>query len=103
MKWLSLPALAMSMLALTFASCSKTGDDGNEKTFDVHGKVISVDLGKKEVTVDHDDIPGLMKAMRMPFKVENARILEGIKAGDQIHGKLKVKDGQQTITELMKH
>ena len=44
-----------------------------------------------------------MGAMKMPFKVENAKVLDGINAGDKIHGRLKVKDGQQTITELMKH
>ena len=94
--------LFVVLAALTIAGC-KSGDEGTVKTYDVHGKVMSVDLEKKEVTLDHEAIPGLMGAMKMPFAVENAKVLEGIKAGDQIHGKLQVKDGKQTITELMKH
>lgn len=90
-------------VSLAIAGCTNSGDSAKVKMYDVHAKVVSVDVEKKEVTLDHEAIPGLMGAMKMPFAVENAKVLEGIKAGDQIHGKLRVKDGQQTITELMKH
>ena len=62
-----------------------------------------MDAEKKKVTLDHEDIPGLMKAMQMPFSVDNAKVVEGIKAGDQVHGKLKVKGSDYIITELVKH
>jgi len=97
-----LPFVFIALIALA-SGCSNSGDSAKEKMYDVHGKVIAVDIQKKEVTLDHDAIPGLMGAMKMPFKVENAKVLDGINAGDKIHGRLKVKDGQQTITELMKH
>jgi protein SCO1 len=85
------------------AGCNTGTQTPKAKTYDVHGKVVSVDVKKKEVTLDHEAVPGLMHAMKMPFAVESAKVLEGIKAGDQVHGKLRVKDGEQTITELMKH
>jgi protein SCO1/2 len=88
---------------LMLTGCSKTEGDVKEKIYDVKGKVVAVDAEKKEVTLDHEEIPGFMKAMKMPFAVENAKVLDGIKAGDQIHGRLKVKDGKNTIIELMKH
>jgi Cu/Ag efflux protein CusF len=44
-----------------------------------------------------------MGAMTMPFDVENAKLLDGLKAGDQVHGKLKVQGSNYTLVELMKH
>jgi Cu/Ag efflux protein CusF len=41
--------------------------------------------------------------MEMKFSVEDAKMLEGIKAGDQVHGRLKVDSGNYIITELKKH
>ena|SRR5262249_53761696 len=100
MKYLPFAFVVLTALA---SGCSNSGGGAKEKMYDVHAKVVSVDVEKKEVTLDHEAIPGLMGPMKMPFKVENAKVLEGFKAGDQVHGRLKVKDGQQTITELMKH
>jgi Cu/Ag efflux protein CusF len=103
MKRFCILGVAMLMVVLTLTGCSRTGADAQEKIYDVKGKVVAVDLEKKEVTLDHEEIPGHMTAMKMPFPVENANLLEGIKAGDQVHGKLKNKDGKNTIIELMKH
>jgi Cu/Ag efflux protein CusF len=95
--------VAVLIIALTLIGCSKTGDDAKEKIYDVKGKVVAVDVENKEVTLDHEEIAGHMTAMKMRFPVENAKLLEGIKAGDQVHGKLKNKDGKDTVIELMKH
>jgi len=103
MNRLFMSGVAVLIIALTLIGCSKTGDGAKERIYDVKGKVVAVDPEMKEVTLDHEEIPGHMKAMKMPFSVENAKLLEGIKAGDQVHGKLKSKDGKNTIIELMKH
>jgi protein SCO1/2 len=91
MKSFLLPALTFVLITTTFMGCSDSGGSAKEKMYDLHGKVVAVDTEKQEVTIDHDAVPGLMGAMKMPFKVENAKVLEGIKAGEK------------TITELMKH
>jgi Cu/Ag efflux protein CusF len=44
-----------------------------------------------------------MGAMEMDFTVQDAKMLAGLKAGDAVHGKLKVKDSNRVITELQKH
>jgi len=54
------------------------------------------------VTLHHEDIPGLMKAMEMEFRVEDLALLEGIKAGDQVQGRLKKGEAGYTITHLEK-
>jgi len=73
-----------------------------EKQYDIQGKVVAVDPAKPVVTLDHEDIPGLMKAMKMDFSVENAAILEGLKAGDQVQGRLKKRESGYIITQLAK-
>lgn len=42
------------------------------KTFQIKGKVISVDIPNKKVELAHEDIPGYMEAMTMSFPIRNA-------------------------------
>ena len=100
-RWAALPALLAS-LVLTGCQDKPEGPKDQAKLYDVKAKVVAVDRDKKTVTLDHEDIPGLMKAMEMKFAVEDAKILDGIKPGDAVEGKLQVKSGTNTITELRK-
>ena len=90
------------LVPLALAGC-KGGDQATAaKEYPIKGKVLAVDLGKPSVKLDHEEIPGLMKAMEMDYPVENAKLLEGIKAGDQVQGQLKVESGKYIITRLEK-
>ena len=90
------------LVTVVVSSCSKSGGD-KEKLYDIKGKVVAVDTEKKKVTLDHEEIPGLMNAMEMPFDVGSAKILEGIKPGDKVQGKLKVDSANnRVITQLLK-
>ena len=101
MKHLLLFAFAGMAFTMTLSGCTNSGG-AKDKLFDVKGKVVSVDTENKKVTLDHEAIPGLMKAMTMPFDVENPKLLDGLKAGDPVQGKLHSKDGKHTLTELTK-
>ncbi len=46
------------LLAGCGGSSPTARDKDNEKTYDIHGKVVAVDLEKKKVKIDHEDIPG---------------------------------------------
>lgn len=72
------------------------------KLYDVKGTVVSLDRDKKAVTLDHEDIPGLMKAMKMEFAVDDAKVLDGLTAGDAVTGKLKADGGNYVVTSLSK-
>ncbi len=99
--WIIVPVLlVMSVLS----GCQKTAEapKDNDKMYDVKAKVVSVDVEKKTITLDHEDIPGLMKAMTMTFPVEDAKALKSIKPGDQVQGRLRVRSGENVITELHK-
>jgi protein SCO1/2 len=89
-------------LGLLFVGCRQAADQPNVKQYEITGTVIAVDKDAKTVTLDHEDIPGLMRAMQMEFKVDNPQVLEGIAVEDRVHGQLEVKSGDYTITDLTK-
>lgn len=90
---------AFLLLGATLFGCG-SGAPPEERHFAVKGKVAAVDRDKKQVTLDHEDIPGLMKAMKMPFAVESEQLLDNLHVGDDVQGRLKVVGGNYTITEL---
>ena len=74
--------------------------DSVAKEYPIQGKVVSVSPEGDSVTIDHQDIPGLMKAMEMDFQVENPQVLEKIAEGDEVQGQLRVQAGDYVITKL---
>ncbi|MFN2576882.1 MAG: SCO family protein [Pyrinomonadaceae bacterium] len=64
----------------------------NEKRYPLKGKVIAVDKGDRTATVSHEDIPGYMPAMTMPFKIKKDADLEMLKPGDEVTATLVVDD-----------
>lgn len=103
MKRLFLLALSLSPLAV-LAGCAgstTTGPGGSgEKLYDLKGQVRSIDVDEKKVQIAHEDIPGKMKAMTMFFHVEDVKLLEGLKPGDTVVGKMKEVSGKYYLTEL---
>jgi Cu/Ag efflux protein CusF len=94
----------VSLIFLTGCSGETPRKDKEASTrrYEIMGKVVSVDQKKPALRIDHEDIPGLMKAMEMEFDVEDARILDGIKPGDQVKGELVKEKSGYLITRLEK-
>src|SRR5260370_40165992 len=93
--------ISITMVPLASTGCGK-GEGDKEKTYDIKGTVVSLDTAKKTVELNHEDIPGLMKGMQMNFDVRDAKVVEGLKPGDNVQGRLTAKRGDYTITELHK-
>jgi Cu/Ag efflux protein CusF len=97
---------ALFVVPVAFAGCSDSAEKQSRaattKRYELKGEVVAVDLKQSLVTLDHEDVPGLMKAMKMDFRVEDPKLLEGIKAGDQVQGRLKKGESGLVITELSK-
>ena len=102
MRTMSLLLIGIAFTLALLGCTSGTPNQDKERLFDVNGKVVSIDADKNKIRLNHEDIPGLMKAMEMDFAVSDSKILSGIKAGDSVHAKLKVKDSNYVITELHK-
>ncbi|HEY6331163.1 MAG TPA: SCO family protein, partial [Blastocatellia bacterium] len=61
-----------------------------ERRYELKGKVVSIDPELKEVTVDHQAIPGYMDAMTMPYVLKDEWAYGILKPGDQINATLVV-------------
>ena len=64
------------------------------KHYTLHGKVISVDAAKKEVTVSHGDIKDYMPAMTMSFPVKDEHVFEVLSKDAEIRADLVIDDAQ---------
>ncbi len=80
-----------------FMGCRQAPD---EKRYEIKGEVISIYSLNNEITIRHEEIPGFMPAMTMPFKVKNVRILEGLIPGDRVSGTFVVAAHESYLTGL---
>src|SRR4051794_38591453 len=100
-KALHLFSILLLIMAVVITGCPTGTTTAKEKIYDIKGKVLSVDAKGKSLKLDHDEIPGYMSAMKMSFDVADPKLVGGIKEGDQVQGKLKVRSGERdVITEL---
>lgn len=72
------------------------------KTFNGTGKVTKIDLNLVSAELDHDEIKGLMPAMRMEFYVKEKSELEALKVGDKVEFVLEDNNGIERIISIKK-
>ena len=80
------------ILIAAVALASTCGRAPEARQFEVRGQILSIDADRREVLVDHEDIPGFMPAMVMSYKVNDAALLEGKQPGDLITATLVVEE-----------
>lgn len=78
------------------ASCSSA------KTYEMRGQILGINRDKMEILVKHEEIPGLMAAMTMPWKVERANLLDNLGPGDLITSEIVVDNNQGVVTKITK-
>jgi protein SCO1/2 len=88
------------VIALLVASaCSRTPPS---KEYQLKGQILDVKPETKEVLVKHEDIPGFMPAMTMPYKVEDGTLLAGKEPGDLITATLVVGETEAHLSKIDK-
>ena len=94
---------ARIFFSLLFASAIFLAACGNPapaaKRFHLKGKIVSLDAANNSLTIDHEDIPGFMGAMTMPYFVRSASALAGLGPGDEITADVVVPDAGATYVE----
>jgi protein SCO1/2 len=88
------------ILTVLFAACSSKPKP-EPKRYELEGKIVGVDAGAKKLTVAHKDIPGLMKAMTMDFKVKDSGVFGYAKKGDQISAVLVMDQGDSYLEDVV--
>lgn len=91
---MKLRVLALLAGLLAAASCSSA------KQYEMRGQILAVNRDKLEILVKHEEIPGLMAAMTMPWKVRTASMLDNLGPGDLITSELEVDNNEGVITKI---
>jgi len=76
--------IALLLVVCTFPGCGRT------KKFHIEGQVVSKSVSTREITVNHEDIPGFMSAMTMPYRVRDETVFPELQAGDKIAAEVVV-------------
>jgi protein SCO1 len=89
-RLLSVSSLGLLLLG-SGCSPSPAGDKSaaappatHQEIFQVKGVVLEVKPEEKTVTIKHEEVPGYMPAMTMPFEVKDTNELAGLEAGDPV-------------------
>ena len=97
-------ALALGLIGCKpAASATATGGSSAAETpreYSVRGVVRRVEPERRSVVVKHEEIPGFMPAMTMPFDVKEPKELNGLKPGDQISFRMLVTTNDGWIDRI---
>ena len=89
--------------ALPAASAtSPASTSTSTQIFQVKGVVESVKVEEKTVRIRHEEIPGYMEAMTMPFEVKEKNELAGVRAGDTVTFRMLVTEKDGWIDQIKK-
>ncbi len=72
------------------------------RTYSGVGVIRDINLKEGWVEVEHDDIEGVMPAMKMIWSVKDKAMLKPIRVGDKVNFKVQDNNGSELITELTK-
>ncbi|MDO8681225.1 MAG: SCO family protein [Acidobacteriota bacterium] len=79
--------------------CSRKPD---ARRYELQGQVLAVKADTNEILIKHEDIPGFMPAMTMPYVVKDAAILKDRAPGDLITATLMVAPGSAWLSAITK-
>ena len=80
----------LGSLLLVWAAGCRRSHDYNQ--YELRGLVVAKDAAAKEITLKHNDIPGFMPAMTMPYTVRDAKGLSQVEVGDVVSADLFVSN-----------
>jgi len=95
-KW-TIPSTVI--LALIVASCGRKLE---ERHYQIEAKVVAIDSQRKQLIIDHGDIPGFMPAMTMSYSIAKSSEVAGLHPGDKISADLVVTENTTARLEKIR-
>ena len=69
---------------------------------DIRGRVEAIASDRRAVTLDHEEIPGVMAAMKMEYPVSDATLAHGLAVGDRVEGRVEHRPTGYVLVALRK-
>lgn len=92
----------VGLLAVALLGAAGCRKEPPARQFQLTGQVLAVAPGGREITIRHDDVPGFMPAMTMPFKLKDPAMAKDRLPGDLVRATLVVTDEDAWLTTLEK-
>ncbi len=96
---------AALVLCLTLASfgCGRGEKSGADaRHYEVRGIVRGFSPGRQTIEIEHEDVPGFMPSMTMPFTVKNPEESAALRPGEAISFRLAVTEKEAWIDQITK-
>jgi protein SCO1/2 len=95
--------LTLGVILLSILIACKPNKPPTPKTgtYPVDGEILSVDPAHQQVTMKHGDIPGLMPAMTMTYRVKDGAALKYLTPGTHVTAELVVQDGKADLENIV--
>ena len=98
-----LVSLPLLCLALALAACERSKTpDSSVRSYQVRGIVRGFAPDRSTVSIEHEDIPGFMPSMTMPFSVRDPKEITELKIGDAISFRMSVTDNDLFLDQVKK-
>lgn len=91
-------ALAVAAAA-ALGGCDALSPERSER-YELRGSVVSVDKERQRVVLAHEEVPGYMPAMTMPFRVKDRWVVDALEPGRQVQADLVVAGGGSWIENV---
>src|SRR5690348_16028761 len=93
---------AVSCASLVLALFAFACGPSDRREYTLQGQSLSITAVHKEANIKHEDIPGFMSAMTMPYKVRDPKEYEPLTAGDLITATLVVVSNDAYLKDVKK-
>jgi protein SCO1/2 len=94
---------ALSCLTVALAGCDRSKmADSAARSYQVRGVVRGFAPDRSTVSIEHENIPGFMPSMTMPFSVKDQKDVAALKIGDGISFRMTVTDKDLFLDQVKK-
>jgi protein SCO1 len=101
MRLFRTPAILLLLLITFFLAACSRHPSAPERRYDLSGKIVAVDRNAHQLTIQHEDIPGLMQGMTMPFRVNDDWVFHAAKPGDNVSATLVIADNASHLENVV--
>lgn len=92
-----LVSFGLALVSVLWVAALAAAEDGGHAA---HGTVKIVDVAAGTVTIDHEDIPGLMTGMAMKFIVTDPKVLSGVEPGQVVDFRVRKEGDRYLVSEI---
>ncbi|HLL13557.1 MAG TPA: SCO family protein [Pyrinomonadaceae bacterium] len=92
------PLVLLATVCALLAGCAQTPDESRAQRYELKGKIVSFNKAQQQVVIQHEEVPGFMEPMTMPFTLREDGAFDVMRAGDTIQATLVV-DAERTRLE----